>query len=424
MHSLIQSLHADSLQFAPGLTCAKLGVALAIGLLIGFERQWSRKDAGVRAFCFVALLGTLTAMISQPVMIAAMSGVILLAGLITVQDILKSRSFEGATSVCLILTFVLGALCGDGHIFAATASAIATTWLLSLKLEFRAFAGSVSREEIRSALLLGLFGLIIWPLLPDRYIDPWGLVQPREAWLAVLIIASLGFVNYVLLRVYGTRGVSITAILGGLVNSTAAAAELATTLPAAGLLPQTVAAVLLTSCAMFARNLLLLAIFARESVPYACAPLLAMTAVAAYFVWRNSRPRDDEQSMDLKLSSPVSARKVLRFGVIFLLIQICASLAKRFLGTSGFLLVSIVGGTVSSASTTAAAALLASHGGTTALHAATAAVATSIVSTTMNYLIVWRGTREPKILRGIGVATGSQAVVGILAVILEARALR
>jgi uncharacterized membrane protein (DUF4010 family) len=384
MHSWLQSLHADSPEFAPGLTCAKLGVALVIGLVIGFERQWSHKDAGVRAFCFVALLGALTAMISQPVMIAAMSGVILLAGLIMVQDILKSRAFEGATSAGLILTFVLGALCGGGHIFSATASAIATTWLLSLKLEFRAFAGSVSREEIRSALLLALFGLVIWPLLPDRYIDPWGLVQPREAWLTVLVIASLGFVNYVLLRVYGTHGVSVTAILGGLVNSTAAAAELATTLPASGLLPQTVAAVLLTSCAMFARNLLLLAIFARQSVPYAWAPLLAMALVAAYFVWRNTRPRDRERTMDLKLSSPVSAKKVLRFGVIFLLIQISAVLAKRLLGTSGLLFVSIVGGTVSSASTTAAAAILASHGGTTALHAAIATVATSIVSTTMN----------------------------------------
>lgn len=423
MNSWIQALHADSPQFAPGLTCAKLGVALAIGLLIGFERQWSHKDAGVRAFCFVSLLGALTAMIFQPVMIAAMSGVILLAGLITVQDILKGRAFEGATSACLILTFVLGALCGGGHVFTAIASAIATTWLLSLKLEFKAFAGSVSREEIRSALLLGLFGLVIWPLLPDRYVDPWGLVQPREAWLTVLVIASIGFVNYLLLRVYGTRGVSLTAILGGLVNSTAAAAELATTLPASGLLPQTVAAVLLTSCAMFARNLLLLAIFARESVPYACAPLLAMTLVAGYFVWRNSRPKDDEQSMELKLSSPVSVKKVLRFGVIFLLIQIGAILAKRFLGTSGLILVSILGGTVSSASTTAAAAILASHGGTTALHAAIAAIATSIVSTIMNCLMVWRSTREPNIRRSIGVATGSQAAVGILATILEARVL-
>jgi uncharacterized membrane protein (DUF4010 family) len=424
MHSWIERLHADSAEFSPALTAVKVGVALAIGLLIGFERQWSHKDAGVRAFCFAALLGALTAMVSQPLMITAMAGVILIAALMTVQDILKGRAFEGATSYGLILTFVLGVLCGFGHIFTATASAIVTTWLLSLKLEFRAFAGNVSHEEIRSALLLGLFGLVIWPLLPDRYVDPWQLVEPREAWLTVMVIASLGFVNYILLRVYGTRGVSLAAILGGLVNSTAAAAELVTTLPAAGLIPQTVAAVLLTSCAMFGRNLLLLGIFARESAPYACAPLLAMTLVAAYFAWRNTRPTDEERDMQLKLSSPVSVKKVLHFGVIFLIIQIGAILARRFLGPSGLLLVSILGGTVSSASTTAAAATLAAHGGATALHAATAVIATSIVSTTMNYIMVLRSSKEPRITRGVGIATGLQAAVGIIAAVLEMRIFR
>ncbi|WP_158752244.1 MgtC/SapB family protein [Acidobacterium sp. S8] len=37
----------------------KLSIALAIGLIIGFERQWSNKDFGVRTFSFAALLGAL-----------------------------------------------------------------------------------------------------------------------------------------------------------------------------------------------------------------------------------------------------------------------------------------------------------------------------------------------------------------------------
>jgi hypothetical protein len=65
--------------------------------------------------------------------------------------------------------------------------------------------------------------------------------------------------------------------------------------------------------------------------------------------------------------------------------------------------------------------LLASHGGTTALNAAIAAVATSIVSTTINYVMVCRSTGEPEVRRDIGVATASQAAVGIVATILGAR---
>jgi uncharacterized membrane protein (DUF4010 family) len=117
--------------------------------------------------------------------------------------------------------------------------------------KFRQFATGVKAEEIRSAILLGIFGFVVWPLLPNRYVDPWKLLQPREAWVTVLVVARIGFVNYVLLRLYGKRGIAITAILGGLVNSTATAAELSATLPVAGMLSKTLRAVLLTSVAIF-----------------------------------------------------------------------------------------------------------------------------------------------------------------------------
>lgn len=421
MHSWIDQLHGDAAQFPPGVTALKLTVALAIGLLIGFERQWSHKDFGVRTFSLTAMLGALTALMPQPAFLLGMCGTLVLVTLLNVRDILKSRTVEGTTSVALLVTFILGALSGEGHIFTATSCAIVTTWLLSLKPQFRAFAGGVKPEEIRSALLLGLFGFVIWPLLPNRYIDPWQLFQPREAWVTVLVVASLGFVNYVLLRVYGTRGVALTAILGGLVNSTAAAAELADTLPAAGLLSQTVVAVLLTSVAMFMRNLLLLALFARGAVRYAVVPLLAMTVVAGYFVWRRHRPADEDREIELGLTSPVSLSKVSKFGGLFVLIQVVGTAATRWLGNSGLLVVSILGGTVSSASTTAAAANLVTHGRATAMQAGMAAVATSMVSTAMNLPVLRRQVRDKLVLREITLATVLQVIVGIAAMILQER---
>jgi uncharacterized membrane protein (DUF4010 family) len=52
--------------------------------------------------------------------------------------------------------------------------------LLALKPQLRAFAGGLTQQEVRSTLLLGLLGFVIWPLLPDRFVDPWQLLQPRE----------------------------------------------------------------------------------------------------------------------------------------------------------------------------------------------------------------------------------------------------
>ncbi len=103
---------------------------------------------------------------------------------------------------------------------------------------------------------------MIYPVIPNRFVDPWQLINPRDAWVIVIVIAGIGFVNYVLLKLYGTRGIYLSGFLGGLVNSTAAAAELAKPL-GAGTTSSTVAvaALLLTIVAMFVRNLVILAIF-------------------------------------------------------------------------------------------------------------------------------------------------------------------
>ena len=128
---------------------------------------------------------------------------------------------------------------------------------------------------------------MIYPLLPNEFIDPWKLINPRESWITVVVIGAIGFINYVLLRIYSNRGMIYTAVLGGLVNSTATIAELASWLrdPA----PETVRMGtffnFVTLVAMFARNLFLLAIFARQAVPVAVLPLGAMSCCAAAFVW-------------------------------------------------------------------------------------------------------------------------------------------
>jgi uncharacterized membrane protein (DUF4010 family) len=415
MHSVIDALHAESAQFPPVITAVKLAVALAIGLLIGFERQWSNKDFGVRTFSLAALLGGLTALMPMPVLLVSLGGIIALAIVLNVRDILSSRSVEGTTSLALIVTFVLGALCGGGHIFTAIASGIVVTWLLSLKPQFRAFAGGVKPEEIRSALLLGLFGFVIWPLLPTGYLDPWGLFYPREAWVTVLVLACIGFLNYILLRIYGARGVAFTAVLGGLVNSTATTAELSSTLPAAGLLDSTVMAVLLTSVAMFTRNLFLLAIFAPAAVKFAFAPLLVMSLVAGWFAWQG-RSTGNVPEVELALESPVSLGKVLRFGILFLAIQVLGTIATRWLGNAGLLLISIFGGAVSSASTTAAAANLSAHGHISPSQAAIATVATSIVSTMVNLPLVYRQPSSRPVFRRVLSATALQLAGGIATV--------
>jgi uncharacterized membrane protein (DUF4010 family) len=178
----------------------------------------------------------------------------------------------------------------------------------------------------------------------------------------VILIASIGFLNYVLLRLYSARGLYYSAVFGGLVNSTATIAELSVSVAAAGPNIRQLAIVinLLTIVSMFVRNLALLLIFSPPAGFIAAVPITLMALSAAAFIWWNGRA--PVNSAALAIGSPVSLRQLVSFGTIFIIIQVAGSLGQRLLGESGAVIVSALGGLASSASSTAAVATLSKHG--------------------------------------------------------------
>lgn len=422
MQDWLKTFHGANQAFPAIEIAVKTAVALALGLLVGFEREWSNKDIGVRTFTMTALLGLLVALLGQPFLLFGGSAILILIVFTNLRGLQTARKLEATTSIALAIVFLLGVLIGLGHLFTPAACAIIVTMLLSLKPQLRAFAGGLSQQEVRSALLLGLLGFVIWPLLPDHFVDRWQLIQPREDWITVVVIASLGFLNYVLLRVYGSKGIYLTAILGGLVNSTATAAELSTTLAASDLSGITVPVVLLTSVSMFFRNLLILAIFAHSAVRTAALPLVAMTVVAGYWVYRDRRRANDvDRDMTIDLGSPVSLRKVLSFALIFLSLQVIATLGQRWIGNAGLQMVSVLGGLFSSASTTAAAANMAAHGHVRASQAGIAVILTSIASALMNIPLIQRQAKLRPQMRELLISSLLQVVIGIAILFGEVR---
>jgi uncharacterized membrane protein (DUF4010 family) len=304
------------------------------------------------------------------------------------------------------VTYALGVLVGLGHTFTPVASAILMTLLLAWKVELRRFAGGVSLEELRGAVLLGLIGLVIFPVLPNRFIDPWELVNLRQAWVSVVVIASIAFVNYVLLRLYSTRGLYWTAILGGLVNSRAAVAELMTVITDSR---TTVLVVLLATVAMFLRNIVLLALFAPRALLTAVGPLFAMACVA--LLLRGGQP-EDEPGKELTLRSPISLRRVLGYGILFIAIQVVGTLAERVFGNIGFMLASGISGVASSASATAAAGNLSASAKITPELAGTAVVIASMASALTNVPLVFKRLSGTVLFR-IASSTALQIIVGI-----------
>jgi uncharacterized membrane protein (DUF4010 family) len=421
----------------------KSAVAIAVGMLVGIEREWSQKDVGVRTFALAALLGMLSTLASGALVIVSAGAVLIVVAFLNFRKTHASGQLEATTSIALMLVYVMGVLVGNGHLFTPVAAAILITILLSLKPQLRAFAGDLQPQEIRSALLLGLFGFVIWPLLPNRFIDPWSLIDPRRAWIIVIVVACLGFVNYVLLRIYGSKGVYTTAILGGLVNSTATVAELATRLGAEDTSPELQSklapAVLLSSAAMFVRNLVILAIFAQAAAARAWFPLLLMAALSCIWLVRpiavsrkategaknEATPYQSGNNAPLpNLGSPVSIGTVLKFAALFLAIQIAGTLAQRHIGDSGLQIVSAIGGLVSSAGATAAAADLSFHGKAGPLQVAIAVVLASITSVLIDLPILRRQARARRVVPSLALATLIQIAAGAGALFLEAHLAR
>jgi uncharacterized membrane protein (DUF4010 family) len=406
-------------RFPPAEVAAKLATSLGIGLLVGIEREWSNKDLGIRTFALTALLGTIAALFAPSMAIVSLIGVFLIIVFANARSLLVDRSLETTTSAALLVIFVLGSLVGEGHLFTPVAAGILMTMLLAWKVELHRFAGGLHPAEIRSAVLLGLLGLVVYPILPDNFIDRWALINPRQAWITVIIIAGIGFVNYVLLKVYGAKGLYLSGFLGGFVNSSAAAVELAKPLGAGSTSSGVaVAALLLTVVAMFARNLIILALFSPSAVPTAAGPLLAMAVAALIFV-RYPRVRIEDAPTEIQLESPVSIKRVLNFAALFLVIQIVSTLGERYLGKLGFLGISVLGGLVSSASTSAAAANMVGHGQMRPGLAGAGVVLASVASALVNLPIIYRNAKNPALSRRLTVLTVTLSVLGIAVLALE-----
>jgi uncharacterized membrane protein (DUF4010 family) len=411
-------MQSDSTHFFATPIALKMAVAIGIGMLAGMEREWSNKDVGIRTFAIVALLGMLASLIGPSVAIAALIGVFLLVAAMNTRSIIDNRSLEITTSAALMVNYLLGVLVGLGHIFTPVAGAIVMTMLLAWKTELSRFAGGLQPSEIRSAVLLGLIGFVIYPVLPNRYVDPWQLFNPSDAWISVIAIAGIGFVNYVFLRIYSTRGLYLGALFGGLVNSSATVAELGTRLKETGMVARTTSLCLVTTIAMFARNLILATIFSPASLSATLVPLLAMTFVAILWVWRDRRFEETVPGT-LTLTSPISLSKVIWFGLVFISIQAIGTLLTRYFGSEGMLATGVFGGLVSSASTTAAAATMAMHGKISPALAGSATVLTSLASAAVNLPIVWRTTKDKAVIKTLTIKMTAVIATGIAAVAVD-----
>ncbi len=410
----------------------RLSVALAVGLLIGLERGWrERKEgeggrtAGLRTFALSGLLGGVWAAIAKAAgdgggAIALGLAFAVHAAILAVfryRENVRDGTFGATTIVAAMLTFALGALAVFGPIEAAAAGGVATAGLLAWKSVLHQWLQRMTREELRSGLVLLAMTFILLPLLPQRTVDPWDALNPYEIWLMTIMIAFISFVGYVAVKLTGDRhGIAITGIAGGLASSTAVTMTLAQvarenpeqrTLLTAG--------VLLASAVMSGRVLAIAGVINPSLLTAIALPIGAIGAVlacgAVVLMWRSADGEVGDGTA-ITLKNPFELATVLKFGAVLAIVLLATKLLTGAVGAAGAYLVAAVSGVADVDAVTLSMARGAGGDAAIAAIAIFIAVAVNTVSKTM--MAWWIG--------GAGMGR-LMAVVSALAVVAGAVAL-
>jgi uncharacterized membrane protein (DUF4010 family) len=329
-------------------------VSAAIGLLVGLERE--RKPsakAGVRTFTLIALLGTLAALLDE----ATGSEWALAAGAVCVTATLVAaylhdretvRDDSGTTTVVAALAvFFLGAMNYHGYRLPAVALGVAITVLLYFKAEIEGFSHKLTGQDVRSMLQFAVLTAVILPLLPDRAFGPYGVLNPFQIWLMVVLVAGVSLSGYVAWRLtLGRHGLLLTGVLGGLVSSTATTLGYARQVAAGSqTLPAAVLVILLANATMLARVLFLVGVVAPDALPRALVLLVPALLVAlAGVAWRwkavDTAPANGEEAF----RNPTQLGTALGFGAAYALVLLFSAWANDVLGASGVLALAAASG--------------------------------------------------------------------------------
>jgi uncharacterized membrane protein (DUF4010 family) len=339
----------------------RLGMALAIGFLIGLERGWKdrtekegQRTAGLRTYTLVALLGGIFgALTKDQNFLLLASGFIIVSGTLAAflwREGVSEDDFSATSLVAAMLTFMLGAFAVLGDPVVAAAAGVAAAVLLATKVQLHGWLARITWPEFRAGLMLLAMTFIALPLLPHRAIDPYGAVNPYELWLMTILIAVVSFAGYAAIRIAGPeRGTVMAAGAGGIVASTAVTltlARLARDNPARIRLLG--GSVILSGAVMMLRVLVVVAIinlaFAKSLAPALLAAAVTMLLLAFWLIRSGPGSKKKASTADIKLKNPFDLIEVLRFGLILTAVMLLAVAARHFFGEAGLIGLAAISG--------------------------------------------------------------------------------
>lgn len=355
---------------APALTMndalSALAVALGAGLLVGLEREQPRSDdrrlGGIRTFGLIGLLGAVGGLLRPalgwwvPALLAALVGVLVAGNALGGRANGPNRGLT--TEVATLVVHVLGLLAATPlqgltnleRWGLVAVIAIVTMSTLSLGQSLHKLAQRVSSDDLYATAKLGMVFLVVLPLLPRTALSWLPQIVPFEIGLMVALIAAVGFLGYVLVRLLGPgRGMILTGLVGGLVSSTAVMFSFASRVrETRELAPIAALGAALASVVMLPRMLLVVGVVSPTLLSSAAIPLGAMavagiaTAAVLHLVTqRHPHPVPGGEGV---VHNPFALDRAVLFGLFYSGVLVLANLANAHWGRQGLYWSSLLAG--------------------------------------------------------------------------------
>jgi len=339
------------------LLILKLGLALAIGLLVGLERGWRERKApagsrtaGIRTYSISGLLGGVFAALAQSfdaasVFLVGFLGFAFAFAWFKFREAEHDDDFSVTGVIAALSVFALGGLAVAGDYRAASAGGAALAAVLASREVLHGLVKRLSWIELRSALMLAVMTAVGLPLLPDRAIDPWGGFNPWEVWFFTVLTAAISYLGYIAVKVLGSaKGLLVSGLAGALVSSTAVTVAFARTAKAGGNPRPLSGAAALAAMVSVLRVMTIVLVIQPQIIrtvgPAAVAAAAAFALSGLVLIARST----DKDNSEVSAKNPFELVPLLIFAALFALVSTASAALVGVLGSGSLVVTSALSG--------------------------------------------------------------------------------
>lgn len=332
-------------------------IALALGLLIGMEREYAKRVpdkeeqfAGVRTYTLITLFGFLCAYLAQQyglwIFVAGLSG---LMALVIAAYVMSSRpgSYGISTELSGILAFTIGAVVFQGEVLLAVIITVLVTTLLSLKLRLHSFIATLTPQDIRAFIQFVVISAVILPFLPTEPMGPNGVWDLHEIWIMVILVTGISFAGYLLAKILGpAKGTMVAGIVGGLVSSTAVTLSLARRSRQHPTGPNilTAAGIIGATGVLYPRIWLIIWVVDHELALRLVPPMAFITLVSFGIAYLLRRKGGQGTMAEIPTQNPLNFGVSIQFAVLYMAVLWLMDLASAGRSVQGFYATSLIFG--------------------------------------------------------------------------------